>query len=161
MTPPGRIILAACVGVAAMLVSRPAALAQEPVISPGFTVGDTIGIDWNFVDPERPRNSYEAAAGWTIRGENAYEFRWMYRRTVHEFRAAENTLVQLYIGAGFRVKLEDDLRYGLRAPVGVVILLSREDLSPEIFVEAAPTYDLAPEHGSSVGAAAGVRWRFQ
>jgi hypothetical protein len=150
----------ACAGVAAMLAHRPAALAQEPSISLGFTAGDTIGVDWDFVDPEHPRSAYEAAAGWTIRGENAYEFRWMYRRTAREFRVAENDLVHLYIGAGFRVKLEDDLRYGLRGAVGVAILFAREDLSPEIFVEAAPTFDFAPERRSSVGAAAGLRWRF-
>jgi hypothetical protein len=160
MTHLGRIVLAVCFGVAATLACGPAALAQDPFLSLGFTVGDTIGIDWDFVDPEHSRNYYETAAGWTIRGENAYEFRWMYRRTVHEFRAAGKDLVRLYLGAGFRVKVEDDLRYGLRGAVGAAFLFSREEISPEIFVEAAPTYDFAPEHGSSVGAAAGMRWRF-
>jgi len=134
-------------------------LAQAPTVAAGLAAGDTAGITWKQFDPEHLRTSYEATAGWTIRDENAWEFRWMCQRTLHEFRSGKGPRLQVYVGAGVRVKLELDTRYGLRGALGVTFLPVEREIAPEIFLEAAPTRDLSPDHRSTMGLATGVRWR--
>jgi hypothetical protein len=134
-------------------------LAQAPTLAIGGAAGDTVGITWKLFDPEQLRTSYEATAGWTIRDENAFEFRWMCQRTLHEFRSMKGPRLQVYAGAGLRVKLERDTRYGLRGALGVTFLPMERDIAPEIFLEAAPTRDISPDHRSTIGLATGVRWR--
>ena len=129
---------------------------EEPVI--GFSAGDTVAVTWKFVDPVRPRHAFETTVGWTLRDENAWEFRWMYQRIAHEIKRPGGRRLQVYAAAGLRVKLEDDTRYGLRGALGINFIPSDRQFSPEIFLEAAPARDVSPDHRSHVGLAAGVRW---
>ena len=160
-TLPSSIVLMICGLAVASVAGASPCHAQVPTIAIGGTAGDSFGLDWKFIDPEFQRNAYEASIGWTIRDADAWEFRWMYQRTAYEVKRSDGGRLQIYAGAGFRVKLEDDTRYGLRMSAGVNFLLPDPDreLTPEIFLEAAPTFDVSPRNLWSVGFAGGVRWR--
>jgi hypothetical protein len=156
------VVLSASVLGAAGIAGASACLAQDANMETGaigVTAGDTLGFSWKFIDPGARRNSYESSIGWTVRGEDAWEFRWMYQRVVFDVKRNGGGRVDLYAAGGLRVKLEDDTRYGLRAALGINFIPSDREFSPEIFLEAAPTRDVSPDHRSHVGLAAGVRWR--
>jgi len=150
--------LAACLPAAGVLAGGSACFAQAPSAVIGLASGDTIGFSWTLVDPGHERNAYEATAGWTVRGADAWEFRWMYRRTAFVVSGLGGEL-DLYAGIGLRVKLEEDTVYGARGALGICRVSTHRRTHPEIFLEAAPTRDVSPRYRTSVGFAAGVRWR--
>src|SRR6266571_6083792 len=153
------VVLSALALGAACYAGGSSCLAHEANMTIGVMGGDTLGFSWKYIDPGAPRNCYESSIGWTVRGEDAWEFRWMYQRVVFDLKRNGGGRVDLYAAAGLRVKLEDDTRYGLRAAVGINFIPTDREFSPEIFLEAAPTRDVSPDHRSHVGLAAGVRWR--
>ncbi len=71
------VILTTCGFVAAAVTGGSACLAQDTTVALGGSAGDTIAFSGKFVDPLVPRNSYETSIGWTVRGKDAWEFRWM------------------------------------------------------------------------------------
>ena len=145
--------------VAAVVAGGSACVAQEPSLAIGVSGGDTFGVTWKLFDPDYKRNAYEATVGWTVRDEDAWEFRWMYQRTAHAFQRRGGGRVELYAGAGLRVKLERDTLYGLRTALGVNLVPKEGEFVPELFIEAAPSRDLSPRPRWSIGLAAGARWR--
>lgn len=64
----------------------------------------------------------------------------------------------LYVGAGVKVKSEDDTFFGFRAMVGISFFAARQPL--ELFAEVGPVMRVAPKIGGTVDGAAGVRFYF-
>jgi hypothetical protein len=158
-TPFMIFVLSVAALVVDVLAGGSACVAQEPSLAIGFSGGDTFGVSWKLFDPDYKRNAYEATVGWTVRDEDAWELRWMYQRTAHAFERRGGDRVELYAGAGLRVKLERDTLYSLRTALGLTLAAKHGEFVPEVFIEAAPTRDLSPRPRWTIGLAAGVRWR--
>ena len=73
--------------------------------------------------------------------------------------------VPLYLGVGGRIKTknnnkgEDDSRFGIRIPVGIVYEPSTVPI--DVFVEIVPLLDLTPASEFTMNAAVGIRYYFK
>ena len=59
---------------------------------------------------------------------------------------------------GVRVKLEADIRIGIRVPVGILYLF--ESVPIDLFLEIVPIFDLYPATEFTANAGLGIRYYF-
>ena len=115
----------------------------------GVNVGETNGVMFRQRDEV---GAIEAGAGWSILGEDAVQVHCAVHLELYDERP-----IQLYVGYGARVKLEDNVRYGLRFPLGVNYQFSSGHHQWQAFLEAAPLLDVSPHTTGHVSVTAGIR----
>jgi hypothetical protein len=64
----------------------------------------------------------------------------------------------LYFGIGFRIRIGDEDRIGIRIPVGICYLFEQSPL--DIFLELGPVLDLTPATKLRVTSSVGIRYFF-
>ena len=131
----------------------------------GFILGEPTGLSvkqWL-----APNSAVDAAAAWSfIGGYSALHLHadLLWHSYVFPVTVGE---LPLYYGIGGRVKLagndnsrtDDDLRLGVRVPVGIEYLFDGAPLGA--FLEAVPMLDLLPATGFNYNGAIGLRYYFR
>lgn len=105
-------------------------------------------------------NAIDGALGWSFAKYGALHIHADYLQNV----ARLSREVPFYLGVGGRIKTnnsnkgENDSRFGIRVPVGIVYEPSTVPI--DVFVEIVPLLDLTPSSDFSMNAAVGIRYYF-
>lgn len=118
----------------------------------GIILGEPTGISVKYW--LGTTNAISGAAAWSFSGEESIHIHADY--LFHNFGLIQQNL-PLYYGLGARVKLEDDVKVGIRIPVGIAYLF---EAPLDTFLEIVPLLDLVPDTEFGLNAAIGVRYYF-
>lgn len=99
--------------------------------------------------------AYDAAAAWSFGDEGSLH---LHADMLWHNTTLINSQFPIYYGLGARVNLQDDLRAGIRIPVGIAYNVQSMPL--DIFWEIVPVLDIMPDIGLGFNGAIGVRYYF-
>ncbi|MEX0646566.1 MAG: hypothetical protein WEA56_00770 [Balneolaceae bacterium] len=122
----------------------------------GIMFGEPTGITvktWN-----NERSAFDIGAAWSLSGRNeAIHLHADY--LLHTwFTDIENGRLALYYGFGGRIIFADDATAGVRIPIGLNYIFP--NIPFDLFVEAVPILDFAPDTEFAGNGAVGIRYYF-
>ena len=136
------------------------ALCEFPSKGIGLILGEPTGISgklWMSTD-----TAISGAAAWSfVKNEHFHlhadwiSHNWNILKKYTDITSGE---LPLYYGIGGRVKIEDDVRIGLKFVLGTAYIF--EEAPFDIFFEIAPVMDIVPETELNSNAGIGVRYWF-
>lgn len=151
---PKTILLCVLMVIALGVPSR--AFAQHTGFGMGFLLGEPAGINAKLW-----RSTHTALVGsmaWSFVHDSATDLYADYIYHSYGVFDLDRGMLPLYFGAGTRLALEEESRFGIRAVVGVNYLF---DATPiDTFFEVAPVLDVAPSVDLTLNIALGVRYFF-
>ena len=142
-------------------LSAGSAGAQEKSIGFGFMIGEPTGLSgkvwWD------DTMAFDGGVAWSFSNDaelsihgDAIWHNW--RVLMDAFEITRNIQLPLYYGIGGRFTAGDDTRLGIRFVIGTSMIF--ENAPFDLFLEAAPIMDIAPETVLRAHAAVGVRFWF-
>lgn len=120
----------------------------------GLMLGEPTGVTVKYWIT--PQTAFDVGAAWSLAGRNEAlhmhsDFLW------HSwFDNTEN--LAFYYGIGARIIFDDNTTTGVRIPIGLNYVF--EDIPFDLFVEAAPIIDIAPDTDFAGNGAVGIRFYF-
>ncbi len=141
----------------AILLTATASYAQGK-FGLGIMAGEPSGLSMKY--KISGDNAIDGALGWSFAKYGALHIHADYLQNV----ARLSREVPFYLGVGGRIKTnntnkgENDSRFGIRVPVGIVYEPSTVPI--DVFVEVVPLLDLTPSSDFSMNAAVGIRYYF-
>ena len=130
--------------------------AQDRGFGLGVILGEPTGI--NFKAWTGYKTAFVGAAAWSFGHQDSLHVHLDY--LVHNFRLLDLDDVELpvYYGIGVRLKTGNDVRFGVRIPLGINYMFEKAPL--DIFVEFAPIFDLTPKTDLYFNGGFGIRYYF-
>ncbi|HUT62874.1 MAG TPA: hypothetical protein VMZ04_02850 [Anaerolineae bacterium] len=126
----------------------------------GIIVGEPTGISWKKWLSDQ--TAISGASGWSFtKNSHVYIYtdwlhhNWSFLKNAFELEKGE---LPLFYGIGGRIRIENDSRIGFRFIMGVSYIF--ENAPFDIYIEAAPIMDVAPETELDSSAAIGIRYWF-
>lgn len=146
----------AAILVLAILCSTIPAFARGGGWGLGIILGEPTGI--SFKTWTGRTTAIDAAAAWSFKDQGKLHVHFDF--LTHNFRIlrVDRGQLPIYYGIGGRVKFEEDIRAGVRIPVGIAYIFEGQPL--DLFFEFVPLLDLAPETQFNFNASVGVRYFF-
>lgn len=130
--------------------------AQSNGIGLGLIVGEPTGISGKFWTGST--TAFDAGLAWSFIDENAFQIHADYLfHNIRLITVSEGKL-PFYYGIGARLKTANDIKLGVRVPLGLVYLF--QNLPIDIFVEVVPILDILPKTDFQINAALGARYFF-
>jgi len=131
----------------------------------GLIVGEPTGLSVKYWLDDK--QAVDGAVAWSFWDDDGLSLHADYLWHNYEFLNVGETdgKVPLYFGGGTRLKFrhnegrhhdDNDLVFGLRAPVGISYIFNGKPL--DLFAEIAPILDLAPDVDLAFSIAVGVRY---
>ena len=140
----------------AVLLSGTGAAAQDSGVGIGLVLGDPTGVSGKMWIAGN--SAVDAAAAWSFGQTSAIHFHIDYLYHLLSLLKVPKGKLPFYFGVGGRVKLETDIRIGVRVPVGIAYIF--ETVPLDIFLEIAPIVDLYPGTAFTANACLGIRYFF-
>jgi hypothetical protein len=131
--------------------------AQKNGIGLGVIAGEPTGISLKKWIGKT--SAIDGAIAWSFGNQGALHLHANY--LIHNFgvvKKIQGGRLPVYYGIGARVKLEKDIRIGIRGPVGVNYIFDKHPL--DFFLEIVPLLELVPNTAISINGAIGVRYFF-
>lgn len=121
----------------------------------GLMIGEPTGISVKYWQSQR--NAIDGGLAWSLGKYDALHLHADYLwHNYSVFEDVDEGALPLYYGVGGRLVLADnDSILGVRVPVGINYLF--EETPVGLFLELAPTVNLAPDTDFDIGGALGVR----
>jgi hypothetical protein len=130
--------------------------AQSSGIGVGLIVGEPTGISGKYWTGNT--TAFDAALAWSFVDENAFQIHADYLfHNIRLITISEGKL-PFYYGIGARLKTANDIKLGVRVPLGLAYLF--QNVPIDIFVEVVPILDLIPKTDFQINAALGARYFF-
>jgi hypothetical protein len=131
-------------------------LAQDRGFGLGVILGEPTGI--NFKAWTGYKTAFVGAAAWSFGRQDSLHVHLDY--AVHNFRLLElkNGHLPVYYGIGARIKTGNEVRFGVRVPLGINYMFENAPL--DIFLEFAPIFDLTPKTDLFFNGGIGIRYYF-
>ena len=130
--------------------------AQSNGIGVGLIVGEPTGISGKYWTGST--TAFDAALAWSFVDENAFQIHADYLfHNIRLITISEGKL-PFYYGIGARLKTANDIKLGVRVPLGSAYLF--QNVPVDIFVEVVPILDLIPKTDFQINAALGARYFF-
>ena len=132
--------------------------AQESGLGSGVIIGEPTGISAKYW--LNGKNAFDIAVAYSFFGANNGLFlKADYLFHLARVNFSNQTFLPFY-GFGGKIKFagKGNNSVGARGVIGVALLLKKAPV--DIFIEIAPTFDLLPATGISIGAALGARYYF-
>jgi hypothetical protein len=148
-----RIVLG--VGVIIVLLAAPSA-AQDEGFGLGVILGEPTGI--NFKAWTGYSTALVGAAAWSFEHEETLHVHLDYVFHNRRLIKLENGTLPVYYGIGARIKTGNDVRMGIRIPLGVDYMF--RDAPLDLFVEIVPVFELTPRTDLYFNGGIGVRYFF-
>jgi hypothetical protein len=148
-----RFLLPAIFGIVCLATS---AWGQDRGFGLGLIVGEPTGLSAKLWIADG--SAIDAAAAWSFGKTSAFHFHADYLLHFLDVIDVQKGRVPLYLGVGARVKLEADIRIGIRIPVGIMYLF--ESVPIDLFLEVVPLLDLFPATEFTANAGIGIRYYF-
>lgn len=130
--------------------------ASQGAFGLGVIVGEPTGVSAKIWMSDR--SAVDMGAAWSFSDEAALHLHADFLLHNFDLISVENGRLPIHFGIGGRVKFEDDSKIGIRIPVGLTYIFDGAPV--DIFVEAVPIVDLAPDTEFDVNAAIGARFYF-
>ena len=130
--------------------------AQSNGVGVGLIVGEPTGISGKYWTGST--TAFDAALAWSFVDENAFQIHADYLfHNIRLITVSEGKL-PFYYGIGARLKTENDIKLGVRVPLGLAYLF--QNVPIDIFVEVVPILDVIPKTDFQINAALGARYFF-
>lgn len=130
--------------------------ASQGAFGLGVIVGEPTGVSAKIWMSDR--SAVDMGAAWSFSDEAALHLHADFLLHNFDLISVEKGRLPIHFGIGGRVKFEDDSKIGIRIPVGLTYIFDGAPV--DIFVEAVPIVDLAPDTEFDVNAAIGARFYF-
>jgi len=125
----------------------------------GIILGEPTGLSFKIWTGRT--TAFDAAAAWSFRKENKLNLHLDY--LIHNYKIfkikSKSGRLPLYYGIGGRIKFEEEIRVGIRIPVGICYLFKTAPL--DVFFEIVPILDVVPETDFDINASIGIRYFFR
>ena len=130
--------------------------AQSNGVGVGLIVGEPTGISGKYWTGST--TAFDAALAWSFVDENAFQIHADY--LFHNIRliSVSEGKLPFYYGIGARLKTANDIKLGVRVPLGLAYLF--QNVPIDIFVEVVPILDVIPKTDFQINAALGARYFF-
>jgi len=130
--------------------------AQSNGVGVGLIVGEPTGISGKYWTGST--TAFDAALAWSFVDENAFQIHADYLfHNIRLITVSEGKL-PFYYGIGARLKTANDIKIGVRVPLGLAYLF--QNVPIDIFVEVVPILDVIPKTDFQINAALGARYFF-
>ena len=130
--------------------------AQSNGIGVGLIVGEPTGISGKYWTGST--TAFDAALAWSFVDENAFQIHADYLfHNIRLITISEGKL-PFYYGIGARLKTANDIKLGVRVPLGLAYLF--QNVPIDIFIEVVPILDVIPKTDFQINAALGARYFF-
>ena len=130
--------------------------AQSNGVGVGLIVGEPTGISGKYWTGST--TAFDAALAWSFVDENAFQIHADYLfHNIRLITVSEGKL-PFYYGIGARLKTANDIKLGVRVPLGLAYLF--QNVPIDIFVEVVPILDVIPKTDFQINAALGARYSF-
>jgi hypothetical protein len=131
-------------------------LSQDKKIGAGIILGEPSGFSFKYWLTEK--TALDAGFAWSFVDENAFQIQADY--LIHNFNLFKfpEGRLPFYFGIGGRVKFSNDVKLGIRVPLGITWIFNDEAF--DVFFEAVPILDVLPETNFTISAAIGGRYFF-
>jgi hypothetical protein len=130
--------------------------AQSNGVGVGLIVGEPTGISGKYWTGST--TAFDAALAWSFVDENAFQIHADYLfHNIRLITVSEGKL-PFYYGIGARLKTANDIKLGVRVPLGFAYLF--QNVPIDIFVEVVPILDVIPKTDFQINAALGARYFF-
>jgi hypothetical protein len=131
--------------------------AREKGFGLGIIIGEPTGL--SFKKWTSKTQAFDAALAWSFEGDNAFHLHGDY--LIHNFHSLriDRSSIPFYYGIGFRLKFEDENKFGVRFPLGVTLFIREAPI--DLFLEIVPILNLAPSTDMDLNIAFGARYYFQ
>jgi hypothetical protein len=142
-------------GLAIMLFSG-VARSQDKDFGLGIILGEPIGISAKkWLDD---KSALDGAVAWSLVTPSSFHFHADY--LYHDFNLfnVNKGKLPLYFGIGFRIRIGNEDRIGIRIPVGICYIFEQSPL--DTFFELGPVLDLTPATKLRLTASVGIRYFF-
>lgn len=133
------------------------ARSQEKDFGLGIILGEPTGISAKkWLDD---KSALDAAVAWSLVTPSSFHLHADY--LYHDFNLfnVKKGKLPFYFGIGFRIRIGDEDRIGIRAPVGICYLFEQSPL--DIFFELGPVLDLTPATRLRLTSSVGIRYFFK
>lgn len=131
-------------------------LINERTMEIGLMFGEPTGVNYKYFITDA--NAVDAAAAVSFIPDAVFQLNADFLRHYFRFANVGEGRLPLVYGAGLAVQFRDDIRWGIRIPVGLAYFL--ESLPLSLFIDVAPRFDITPDTEVSINAAVGARYRF-
>jgi hypothetical protein len=130
--------------------------AREKGFGLGIIIGEPTGL--SFKKWTSRTQAFDAALAWSFEGDNAFHLHGDY--LFHNYRSIriDRSTIPFYYGIGFRLKFEDENKFGVRLPLGVTLFI--REVPVDLFLEIVPILNLAPSTDMDLNIAFGARYYF-
>jgi len=143
------------IALAIMLFSG-VARSQEKDFGLGIILGEPTGISAKkWLDD---KSALDGAVAWSLVTPSSFHLHADY--LYHDFNIfnVKKGKLPLYFGIGFRIRIGDEDRIGIRIPVGICYIFEQSPL--DIFFELGPVLDLTPATRLRLTSSVGIRYFF-
>lgn len=120
----------------------------------GVMLGEPTGVSVKVWTTNQ--SAFDIGAAWSLSGSR--EALHLHADLLWHFWFPDTENVAFYYGIGGRVIFTDDAHAGVRVPLGLTYVF--EEIPFDLFVEAVPIFDLAPDTEFAGNGAVGVRYYF-
>lgn len=132
------------------------ARSQDKDFGLGVILGEPTGISAKkWLDD---KSALDGAVAWSFATPSSFHLHADY--LYHDFNIfdVKKGKLPLYFGIGFRIRIGDEDRIGIRIPVGICYLFEKSPL--DIFFELGPVLDLTPATKLRLTSSVGIRYFF-
>ena len=139
-----------------MILSTCLLHAQDKKFGVGIILGEPTGFSLKYW--LTGKTALDAGFAWSFVDENAFQIQADY--LIHNFNLFNfpEGKLPFYFGIGGRIKFSNDVKFGIRVPLGIAWIFNDETF--DVFFEAVPILDILPETDFTIGAAIGGRYFF-
>ena len=131
-------------------------LSQDKKMGAGIILGEPTGLSFKYW--LTGTTALDAGLTWSFIDENAFQIQADY--LIHNFKLFNipNGNLPFYFGIGGRLKFSNEVKLGVRVPLGIAYIFLDEPI--DVFLEVVPILDLLPETDFTISAAIGGRYFF-
>jgi hypothetical protein len=132
------------------------ARSQDKDFGLGIILGEPTGISAKkWLDD---KSALDGAVAWSLVTPSSFHLHADY--LYHDFNIfnVKKGKLPLYFGIGFRIRIGDEDRVGIRIPVGICYIFEQSPL--DIFFELGPVLDLTPATRLRLTSSVGIRYFF-
>jgi hypothetical protein len=140
----------------AIMLFSGVARSQEKDFGLGIILGEPTGISAKkWLDD---KSALDGAVAWSLVTPSSFHLHADY--LYHDFNifTVKKGKLPLYFGIGFRIRIGDEDRIGIRIPVGICYIFEQSPL--DIFFELGPVLDLTPATRLRLTSSVGIRYFF-
>ncbi len=140
----------------AIVLCSGVARSQDKDFGLGVILGEPTGISAKkWLDD---KSALDGAVAWSLVTPSSFHLHADY--LFHDFNIfnVKKGKLPLYFGIGFRIRIGDEDRIGIRVPVGICYIFEQSPL--DIFFELGPVLDLTPATKLRLTSSVGIRYFF-